>query len=496
MAELPKDLMTASNRKSTIVKITIVAVWAVMVVFLVQRLRGVPEIDIAPGEELADNESWMSIYFQNQKVGYAEQSLAKIENGYTVNQNTFLRMNMMGQVQELRTLTSARLTDTMALVSFNFYMSAGPVKYQLSGRLNGLTLELNSTTGGYTSQSSIELESVPRLASGVLPYVAQQGLKKGQRFKVPVFDPSTLSTKSVVVAVEDTEKIVIEGQEIQTFRIRQDYLDTQSYTWVDTAGRPVKEEGLLGLSMVKTSEEKAYEGLTGKADLADVVEATSAPVMGTIDNPRDVRLVKVRLSGINFEGFELDGGRQKLTGDVLEVTREKIDLRDEAKLPIQGPEFEHYLLPTTFVQSRDPRILDQAKKITAGAKSPLKIISLINDWVFEHLDKRPTMSVPSAVDVLETKVGDCNEHAVLAAALLRASGIPTRMAVGALYYGGRFYYHAWLEVYWGQWMAIDPLLGQMPADASHLRFLTGGLARQSDMIRVIGRLQIEVLEAR
>jgi hypothetical protein len=474
----------------------IMAVWLIMLVLLVHRLQVIPEIDIVPGEELADNESWMSIYFQNQKVGYAEQTLAKTDQGYTVNQNTYLRMKLMGQVQELRTLTSARLTEGMGLMSFNFFMSAGPVRYQLSGRMNGLTLELNSTTGGYTNQSSLELDSVPRLASGVLPYVAQQGLKKGQRFKVPVFDPATLSTKSMVVAVEDSEKILIEGQEIETYRIRQEYLDTQSYTWVDTAGRPVKEEGLLGLSMVRTTEEKAFEGLTGKADLTDVVEATSAPVKGTIDHPREVRQVKVRLSGIELEGFELDGGRQKLTGDLLEITREKIDLRDEARLPIQGTEFAHDLLPTTFIQSRDPKIMDQAKRITAGNKSPLKIIGLINDWVYDNLEKRPTMSVPSAVDVLETKVGDCNEHAVLAAALLRASGIPTRVTVGALYYGGRFYYHAWLEVYWGQWMAIDPLLGQLPADASHLRFVTGGLARQSDMIRVIGRLQLEVLEAK
>jgi transglutaminase-like putative cysteine protease len=104
------------------------------------------------------------------------------------------------------------------------------------------------------------------------------------------------------------------------------------------------------------------------------------------------------------------------------------------------------------------------------------------------------MSIPSAVDVLEHKVGDCNEHAVLAAALLRAAGVPARLAVGVVYFEGRFYYHAWLEVYYGRWMAVDPLSGQIPADATHIRFLTGGLSRQSDMVRVIGRLKIEVVE--
>jgi len=58
---------------------------------------------------------------------------------------------------------------------------------------------------------------------------------------------------------------------------------------------------------------------------------------------------------------------------------------------------------------------------------------------------------------------------------------------------GHFYYHAWPEVYLNkQWVAVDPTLGQFPADASHLRFLVGGLARQVELIRLIGRLQLEV----
>jgi transglutaminase-like putative cysteine protease len=59
---------------------------------------------------------------------------------------------------------------------------------------------------------------------------------------------------------------------------------------------------------------------------------------------------------------------------------------------------------------------------------------------------------------------------------------------------GKFYFHAWPEVWLGgTWVALDPTLGQAPADASHLRFLVGGLARQIELIRLIGRLQLEVV---
>ena len=41
---------------------------------------------------------------------------------------------------------------------------------------------------------------------------------------------------------------------------------------------------------------------------------------------------------------------------------------------------------------------------------------------------------------------------------------------------------------------MDPTFGDAPADAAHLRFVIGGLAQQVDIVRLIGRLQIEVLE--
>ena len=41
---------------------------------------------------------------------------------------------------------------------------------------------------------------------------------------------------------------------------------------------------------------------------------------------------------------------------------------------------------------------------------------------------------------------------------------------------------------------IDPTFGQYPADASHIRFVIGGLAQQIEIVRLIGNLGIEVLE--
>jgi transglutaminase-like putative cysteine protease len=121
------------------------------------------------------------------------------------------------------------------------------------------------------------------------------------------------------------------------------------------------------------------------------------------------------------------------------------------------------------------------------------VAELLNRWVHDNLDKAITLSVPSAVQVLESRRGDCNEHSVLYVALARAIGLPARTAAGLVYVDGRFYYHAWAEVHLGDWVAVDPTFGQFPADASHLRFTIGGLARQVELIRLIGRLELEVM---
>ena len=59
-------------------------------------------------------------------------------------------------------------------------------------------------------------------------------------------------------------------------------------------------------------------------------------------------------------------------------------------------------------------------------------------------------------------------------------------ALGDVYVNDAFFYHAWPEVWLGEWVAVDPTFGQYPADAAHLRFVIGGLAQQVEVSGAIG----------
>jgi len=78
----------------------------------------------------------------------------------------------------------------------------------------------------------------------------------------------------------------------------------------------------------------------------------------------------------------------------------------------------------------------------------------------------------SAVDTLIEKKGVCDEFSNLAAAMLRAKGIPTRLAIGITFDGHEWGNHAWLEVYHKDfgWIPSDPTFREPGfVDATHIR---------------------------
>ncbi|MCA9526142.1 MAG: transglutaminase domain-containing protein, partial [Myxococcales bacterium] len=146
-----------------------------------------------------------------------------------------------------------------------------------------------------------------------------------------------------------------------------------------------------------------------------------------------------------------------------------------------------------LVQADHPRIQAVARRIAGDATDTRAVAERVRRFVHEHVDDEVVAGVPSALEVLENGRGDCNEHAVLFAALARAAGVPTRIETGLVYLDGRFAWHAWNSVrVTDGWLTVDATWDQSPVDVGHLRLATGGLDAQADLLRLMGQLQIEV----
>jgi transglutaminase-like putative cysteine protease len=312
-----------------------------------------------------------------------------------------------------------------------------------------------------------------------------------------VLDPATLHSAKVSIRVGDRSIVRTSDTIVPAFRVDMDFRGLQTTSWVTDTGEVVREESPLGLITVREPAERA-QGLAVPGRIqADLLQAAAVVPNATerIDEPRDVHRLKLRLEGAELSVADMDGVGQSVEGNVIEL----MDPRT-LKASAADPEARSYLAAEPLLESDDPLIRGEAEQAVAGTTGDRARVERLTRYVNGLLDKKPTVSLPSAREVLRTKVGDCNEHTALFVAMARSIGIPSRIAVGLVYMHGAFYYHAWAEVYLteraglGLWLPVDPTLNQFPADATHLRLARGGLDRQAAILPLIGRLKMTVLD--
>jgi len=254
----------------------------------------------------------------------------------------------------------------------------------------------------------------------------------------------------------------------------------------------------MGLEVVRETQEQAQALAVPGSVQADMLEASALVPLHPrrIDDPRTVARLRVHIEGLGaLDDDDLQGAGQSNANGTIEVR----DSRERAPGPTPA-DLGRYLGPEAFLESDAPEIRAEAEKATLGATTPRLRAERLARHVHAIVEKRPTVSLPSALEVLKTRVGDCNEHTALYVAMARSLGLPARIAVGLVHLRGAFYYHAWAEVWIaetprrGLWLPVDPTLNQFPADATHVRLARGGLDRQAAVVGLIGRAQLDILD--
>ncbi|MGD8389471.1 MAG: transglutaminase domain-containing protein, partial [Desulfobacteraceae bacterium] len=421
-------------------------------------------------------------------------------DGYIIQEEIFLKIDLMGLASGVYAMTRCRVDQDFGLRRFQFKMTSGALSYEAAGRVEEGRLTIETGRKGEKRTRRIPIEEPPILAASLAHYFSGRPLRVGDAFQFPIFDPSTMSRKKAEVRVVAREEVEIRGIAYKAFRLETELWGTILTFWLDENGGTLKETGFMGLTAVRSSAAVAPENIQGSGE-TDFYDLSAVKPDRKLPRPRDLSYLKVRFGGIEDVpmGREVwNGGRQRFSESVMVVEREELQSIPADRENDAGMEkaFENELAPDFNIESDHQEIVQAARTIVDEEQDPLRMAQLVLSWVYENLEKRPVVTIPSALEVLRSKVGDCNEHATLTTALLRALGIPTRIAVGLVYLRGRFFYHAWNEVYVGQWVSLDATLNQMPVDATHMKLLEGNLEKQVDVIGLVGRLKIEVLEWR
>jgi len=468
-----------------------------------------------------DRETWDVHYVQQSRIGYAHTTLSNVTRQgrrivriEQVNRLVVLRDGQRTE-QEIRYVSLE--TPAGKLIEFSSETAQGTVPLRTVGRVVGERLELEVTSRGKKTS-----RSVPWSEDYGGPYAVELSLLRrpllpGQDRTIHAIDPMLAQVVTYRMTAKDYEPVEtrLEGT-AELLRIesvmRLDNGQTlPAVLWCDRKGEILKTRlEAMAMETLRTTKSQALK----KADVGslDFVKDLLIKIDRPLPGGHDTKKVRYRLHLGNGDPAEVfvSGPSQRLkpidphTTELTVYAIRPGTSDGNTDAPDDQPTDDD-LRSNNMIQSGDRRIVAMARKAAGDRQDPWQVAQLLERYVFDFIKEIDfSQAFATAAEVAENPTGDCTEHAVLLAALARARGIPARVAVGLVYMpqNQSFGYHMWTEVHiQRRWIPIDATLAKGGIGAAHLKLahsnLKGSSAYSSflPVIRVIGQLKIEVLEA-
>ena len=475
-----------------LIRVMILATWAILFGQLLNRDYFVKTLDIRETQAIqrGREESFLGIYFKQERIGYVKnRMIGNDDGGGVLYQNAILHLNILEKIYPVEMYLQAELTNESLLENFRFSLSSPFYELNANGVVRGDVVHFTMNTGKDEVSDVIQLTEPPFISTHMRSYLLQKNLQEGEKFKIPYFDPVTMSGKESIIEYKGFKKELFYRQ-ARVYKLHH-FVETISGIrisfYLDEKGKVIKETSPAGFVFMSEPEFRAtdivYKG-------TEVLSSVSIPAIGKLPDISALSSISYKLKIPDDTSFDLDQDRQTYQDNILVVNKENVPSKDVRVCSGNNNE----LRSTPYIQSDSPYILQQAKSIVNNVTNDLEKIRALIQWVYTNLDKKPVLSIPDAVSTLRTKIGDCNEHAALFAALSRSLSIPTRVVAGVTYHEGTFYYHAWNEVCLnGKWISLDTTKNQFPADITHIKFVQGETSEQIKIGALLGRLKIEVL---
>jgi hypothetical protein len=337
----------------------------------------------------------------------------------------------------------------------------------------------------------------------------------GKTYTIHGFLQTLNAVAPATFTVLGRKKMTIDGVEKEFIELEQSYpkelfLDKSKHyldpktgeSWITT-----EDSSLFDLvSHTRCTKAQALEPFAG------TVKDRDAPV--TIDKPLPINLwglpgnlrVEVEMSEDDSpEAVFVDSPRQKFVRKNGKRSEFRLSTKpfESKEEPAPGKE---YLESNFYVRSNDATVKKLAEEAVRDATEPDQKMARISRWVRKNVKGDYEVGFATADEVARTLEGDCTEMGILAAAMGRSLGIPTRVCFGIVYdpdnpgFGG----HLWTEAYIGdRWKTYDPTGVIDALGAAYLRidgYSMAGVLGPDEFVGVrrgfAGRMKVFLLEAK
>ncbi|MGN6283061.1 transglutaminase-like domain-containing protein [Frateuria sp.] len=424
---------------------------------------------------------WMTVLLGGRKVGHVQIDRVRDGDILTTTQTLSLDLSRSGKPMHLGNMSQSvegpegeplGFASRTRMSSMDSTVEAVP---EDTGRYR-----VTTTVGGQTTITSMDWPGDALLAEGQRLAIVAAGRAPGTHYQLHEFDPSSQQVVHVRVDVLGEETVALPDGPVRLSHQRQTLSLARGRQtldlWVDDEG--IARKGLMSL-LGQPMEMLACDRACALAPNQPVDMLRAA----TIDSPRwlpaYVRAVpmryRIRISGNIGQPF-ITTDEQQVTA--LGGTDWMLDV-GTSHAGRQAPPRSTDTQPNAWLQSDAPAIRRLAAQAVGGAHGDLQRMRRLRQFVSNYITGHGLdVGYASALEVVNSREGDCTEYAVLLAAMARAQGIPARVVTGMVYAdrfagGSRvFIPHEWVQAWVdGRWQSFDAALQHF--DSTHLALASG-----------------------
>jgi hypothetical protein len=455
-----------------------------------------PELSDALKAPRPQGGEYFGLYLLDKKVGYAFNDMALVRGTPKAKavSEFFFRANVGDKISE-RHHTEVRFYEAKPggrLLSFTVEDKGDGGDQRLEGEVKPDGIRVARRRPGLATETLILPPTGETIEDADQPRVA---VLRGRPVEGKVLDGQDLETYSISTSLQPSEHRLVRGVDVLLHKVVSISQKEKVPTEIFLADNGEMVELSISGSMKMVSEPPSIAKRLDKVEVFGLTRIVlPKPMPANAQTvPGTVALVMEGLP----EQFWRDSYRQKfkkLADGRVEVTISAAlpNYKTPATVPLADPSGGEYLRSTLAIESTNPDIQRQAKKILNGEKDAYQATKKIVGWVGSHMKREYGSSADRATDVLRQMRGDCTEHSLLSVALLRAAGIPSRRVDGVVYMenGDRvpaLYWHEWVEAYVGEWTQLDPTFGESVAHATHFAL---GEESGAEITPLIGQLKV------
>ena len=477
-----------------------------------------PPLHSRPRKTRAPRRFWQVIYLGKSRIGHSRtytrpvsvegKTFLKCEN------ETHLSIKRFGQVTQFDTRRETEELPDGTLRAFTYEMKNPPAAPTLSsGRVvDGNRMTGQITVGGTAHEFSIPWDVSIKSPAYLDRLPADHPFKHHQTVIMKEFVPEQLQTSEVHLTAGRREMVtLLDGHRRALMKMTaleslmpqtpiQSYLDDRGDVVVSTTE-------MLGQTLTTytvPAEEALKEVAGAQIDIAvnTLVASTAIP------NARQTKkaVYRIKMRGEDPTPFFPNYPYQK----VIRSGADQCDITVQA-VPVAASNRSirvdrQYLGSSRYIQTNDSAVMMHVDSAARTIIDPPKIAIAMEKYVNQKLQHKDfSTALASAGEVARSLQGDCTEHAVLLAAMLRARHIPSRVAVGIVYieplaaFGG----HMWTEALLGdRWVPLDATLGLGGTGADRIKLADSSFADDGPspmtsflpLLHVLGRIELNVLD--